>query len=64
MAQLLENFENTIEPHVDPVKARAFKADIRKKINDFTTDCQLIVDMVRKGEEVNGFAVHQRDRLQ
>lgn len=64
MAQLLETFEGDIEPHLDPVRARSFKAYIRRKINDFTGDCQLLVDMVQNGEEVNGFAVHQQDRLQ
>lgn len=64
MAQLLERFEEDIESHLDPVKAKNFKAYIRRKINDFTGDCQMLIDMVREGEEINGFAVHQQDRLQ
>ncbi len=64
MAQVLEEFEDTIEPLVDPVLAGSFKAYIRKKINEFTGDCQLVVDMVSKGEEINGFVLHQQDRLQ
>lgn len=61
MAQLLEEFEREIEPHVSAGASQAFKALVRRKLNSFSND---VIDLLKlDGTERNGSAIDLEDRL-
>jgi hypothetical protein len=45
MAQLLEDFERSIEPLIPKDKAHAFKALVRRKFNALAADFQELLDL-------------------
>jgi hypothetical protein len=62
MAQILERFEELIEPHLPDTSAsdtQAFKAFLRTKLSAFAHD---VTDVIEPGE-INGVAQDIRDRL-
>lgn len=63
MAQILEVFEEDVQPHLDQDVADGFKAQVRRKLNELASDFELVLDLDESGEALNGLAVHQRDRL-
>lgn len=61
LAQVLEEFENKIEPKVSQDDAEAFKRFVRKKLAGLTTDSIEIMEL--NDTEINGHAVAMRDSL-
>lgn len=62
MAQLLEDFEKNVQPHLPPDVAEDFKGMTRRKLHALALDaCEII--HLKPGEEMNGVAVELRDRL-
>jgi hypothetical protein len=62
MAQLLEDFEKHVEPHLPPGVAAQFKGTVRRKLHALALDaCEII--SLKPGEELNGHVVELRDRL-
>lgn len=62
MAQILERFEELIEPHLsdaDNNDAQTFKAFVRTKLGEFSRD---VTDVTEPGD-INGVARDIRDRL-
>lgn len=45
MAQLLEEFERTIEPLITKSQAHAFKSLVRRKLNALAADFQELLDL-------------------
>lgn len=62
MAQLLDNFEEHVQPHLPPDVADRFKGKVRKKMHALALDSVEIINL-KPGEEINGYAVELRDRL-
>lgn len=65
MAQVLEEFEKVIEPHLTPEAegdVQSFKGLVRMRMNALATDA---IDLMALGEagEQNGVAMEIRDRL-
>lgn len=61
MAQLLEEFERTIEPLIPPKAAAEFKALARRKLNALAVDA---IDLMSLGDmAINGAAQDIRDRI-
>lgn len=64
LAQILEGFEQTIEPHLPAEAAPAvtsFKAMVRVRLGALSRDAADLMDL--EGVEVNGVAQEIRDRL-
>lgn len=61
MAQLLEEFERTIEPLVPEEQAKTFKAMVRRKMNALAVDAADLMNL--EGVAVNGYAQDIKDRL-
>ena len=62
MAQLLELFEKSIEPHVPAPAAEKFKAEVRRKVNALAVDACDVMNM--DSEQVfNGAAQDVKDRV-
>jgi hypothetical protein len=62
MAQILEAFEETVEPHIPGDKAEEFKGVIRQKLHALALDtCDIMA--LKPGEQANGHAVELRERL-
>lgn len=62
MAQLLEHFEETVEPHLPNEVAQDFKAMARRKMNAIAVDaCEIIA--LKEGEEINGAMIEVRDHM-
>jgi hypothetical protein len=63
LAQLLEAFEELIEPKVDDEQAVAtFKGLVRAKMNAITVDAIDVMNL-RDDEAINGYAIETTDRL-
>lgn len=65
MAQVLEAFEEQIEPHLPKEAAgdiQSFKGLVRQRINALASDAVEIFTMP-PGERLNGFGVDMRDQL-
>lgn len=62
MAQILELFEETIEPHVPPGDAQDFKGHLRGKLNALALDAQDMLNL-KPGEDVNALTLELRNRL-
>jgi hypothetical protein len=62
MAQLLELFEKSIEPHVPEPAAQKFKSEVRRKVNALAVDA---CDVMNLDENTlfNGAAQDVRDRM-
>lgn len=63
MAQLLEEFENEIEPLVPADAAAKFKAMARRKMNALAVDCVELMNLEGTQQAINGHAQDIRDRL-
>lgn len=61
MAQLLEEFENEIEPRIPAEVAKAYKALVRRKITALAVDCLEVMDLEHTA--INGVARDMKDRL-
>jgi hypothetical protein len=62
MAQLLEAFEQDIEPLIPKEQADKFKGTVRRKLHALALDaCEVI--SLKPGEEINGEIIALRDRL-
>lgn len=62
MAQLLEEFEKTIEPLIPRDVADKFKGTVRRKLHALALDaCEII--SLKPNEELNGAMVELRDRM-
>lgn len=62
MAQILDEFEEKIQPHIPRQAAEDFKGIVRQKLHALALDaCDLIA--LKPGEQVNGAAIELRDRL-
>lgn len=61
MAQLLEEFENDIEPRLPQEEAKKFKALVRRKITALAVDCIEVMDLEDKA--MNGYARDIKDRI-
>jgi hypothetical protein len=62
MAQLLEEFEEKIEPRVPQQVAEEFKVFIRRKVGALAADAIDIMKL-KPGTEINGAGVAMRDSL-
>jgi hypothetical protein len=62
MAQLLEQFERDVEPHIPPEAADQFKGTVRQKLHALALDACEIMSL-QPGEELNGAAVELRDQV-
>lgn len=62
MAQILEEFENEIEPRLPEKVASDFKVLVRRKVSALATDCTQIMEL-DADQEVNGAALAVRDSL-
>lgn len=61
MAQLLEEFERTIQPLIPEEQAQEFKALARRKLNALAVDA---IDLMKLGDmAINGAAQDIRDRI-
>jgi hypothetical protein len=62
LAQLLEAFEELIEPQVDDQQSVAtFKGLVRAKMNALTVDAIDVMNL--RDEAINGYAIETTDRL-
>lgn len=62
MAQLLEEFEEKVEPDLSPAVAAEFKATVRQKLHALALDaCEII--SLKPGEEINGAMIELRDHM-
>jgi hypothetical protein len=63
LAQLLEAFEELVEPKVDDAEAvDKFKGLVRAKMNALAVDAIDVMNL-RPDEEINGYGVDVTDRL-
>lgn len=62
MAQVLEDFERNVEPHLPTEVAENFKGTIRRKLHALALDAIEFMGL-KPGEEVNLEAIDLRDRL-
>jgi len=62
MAQLLELFEKSIEPHVPEQAAQKFKSEVRRKVNALAVDACDVMNM-DSNTVINAAAQDVRDRL-
>lgn len=63
LAQLLEAFEELIEPRVDDARAvEQFKGLVRAKMNALSVDAIDVMNL-QPDEAINGFAIETTDRL-
>jgi hypothetical protein len=63
LAQLLEAFEELIEPKVDDAESVAtFKGLVRAKMNALAVDAIDVMNL-RSDEAINGYAIETTDRL-
>lgn len=62
MAQLLELFEKSIEPHVPAPAAQKFKSEVRRKVNALAVDACDVMNL-DSNTVINGAAQDVRDRL-
>ena len=62
MAQLLEQFEREVEPHIPPDVAEQFKGTTRQKLHALALDAIGIL-YLQPGEELNQAAVDLRDQV-
>lgn len=62
MAQLLDDFEAKVEPHLPTDTAQNFKSMIRRKLHALAIDAIEIAQLA-PGEEMNGVVVELRDHL-
>lgn len=62
MAQLLELFEKSIEPHVSAQAAQKFKSEVRRKVNALAVDACDVMN-IDSNTLFNGAAQDVRDRL-
>lgn len=63
MAQVLEEFEQKVEPHLPAEVATEFKALFRRKLHVFASDVIEQLEATAEGMIQNGSAVALRDRL-
>lgn len=64
LAQLLEAFEDLVEPQTTDADAVAtFKGLVRAKMNALAVDAIETMNLVLSGQEVNGAAIELADRL-
>jgi hypothetical protein len=63
MAQILSEFEETIEPLIPKDRAEEFKALVRNRLNGFETDMAELIGIVKSGQHKNGHAQAMRDAL-
>lgn len=63
MAQVLEEFENEIEPRIPTEVAEPFKALVRRKITALAADCLEVMDMETTSTVMNGAARDIKDRI-
>lgn len=62
MAQLLEDFEENVQPLLPKDVADNFKGIVRKKLHALALDAVEIISL-KPGEEINGAIIDLRDRL-
>lgn len=63
LAQLLEAFEELIEPQVDDeASVKRFKGLVRAKMNALSVDAIDVMNL-REDEAINGYAIDTTDRL-
>lgn len=62
MAQLLEDFEEHVEPHLSAEIATNFKGMVRRKLHALALDACEIISLA-PGEEINGAVIELRDRM-
>lgn len=62
MAQILEAFEEIVEPHIPRGASQDFKGTVRRKLHAFAIDVNQVISL-EPGEELNGVAVDLRDRV-
>ena len=62
MAQVLEQFERDVEPHLPDGVADQFKGTVRQKLHALALDACEIMSL-QPGEEMNQAAVDLRDQL-
>lgn len=61
MAQLLEDFEENLEPRLPADVAQSFKVLVRRKFEALATDVCELIEL--KDEAMNGYARDMKDRL-
>lgn len=62
LAQLLEEFEQTVEPHLPNDVAAHFKGTCRRKLHALYLDAADMIQL-KPGEVVNGYALELANRL-
>jgi hypothetical protein len=63
MAQILDQFEQEVEPHLPSDVAENFKGTIRRKLHALALDaCEVMT--LKPGEAINGAFIELRDRIQ
>lgn len=62
MAQLLELFEKSIEPHVPAPAAEKFKSEVRRKVNALAVDACDVMN-IDQNTLLNGVAQDAKDRV-
>jgi len=61
MAQLLEDFEERLEPRLPADVAQEFKVMVRRKMNALATD---VCELIELGDDaMNGYARDMKDRI-
>lgn len=61
MAQLLEDFEEKLEPRLPADVAKTFKGTVRRKMNALATD---VCELLELGDDaMNGYARDMKDRV-
>lgn len=62
MAQLLELFEKSIEPHVPAPAAEKFKSEVRRKVNALAVDACDVMN-IDQNTLLNGAGQDVKDRV-
>lgn len=62
MAQLLDEFESQVQPHLPIEVAERFKGTVRRKLHALAIDACEIINL-QPGEELNGAVIELRDRM-
>lgn len=62
MAQLLDEFEASVESHLPDEVARDFKGIVRRKLHALALDACEVINL-KPDEEINGAMIELRDKL-
>lgn len=66
LAQILESFEQRIEPHLPPEASgdvQDFKGLVRARVNALAVDCTDLMSLEERAMQLNGVGQEVRDRL-